>query len=79
LLVDFSAEDIFKPTIEIKILNEISNNNGVRVVNFATSKNLTVKSTMFAISTNIIETSRWENPQLDSPDSERNAKTFYCT
>jgi hypothetical protein len=28
-------------------LHEISNDNGVRVVNFVTSKNLTVKSTMF--------------------------------
>jgi hypothetical protein len=28
-------------------LHEISNDNGIRVVNFATSKNLTVKSTMF--------------------------------
>jgi hypothetical protein len=28
-------------------VNEISNDNGVRVVNFATSKNLTVKSTIF--------------------------------
>jgi hypothetical protein len=28
-------------------LNEISNDNGVRLVNFATSKNLRVKSTMF--------------------------------
>jgi hypothetical protein len=28
-------------------LHEISNDNGVRVVNFATSKNLTVKSKMF--------------------------------
>ncbi|PNF32385.1 hypothetical protein B7P43_G10087 [Cryptotermes secundus] len=28
-------------------LHETSNDNGVRVVNFATSKNLTVKSTMF--------------------------------
>ncbi|PNF31948.1 hypothetical protein B7P43_G07946, partial [Cryptotermes secundus] len=28
-------------------LHEINNDNGVRVVNFATSKNLTVKSTMF--------------------------------
>jgi hypothetical protein len=31
------------------LLHEISNDNGVRVVNFATSKNLTVKSTMFHI------------------------------
>jgi hypothetical protein len=51
LLGDFNAkvgrEDIFKPTIGNESLHEISNNNGIRVVNFATSKNLTVKSTMF--------------------------------
>jgi hypothetical protein len=40
-------EDIFKPTIGNESLHEISNDNGVRVVNFATSKNLSVKSTMF--------------------------------
>jgi hypothetical protein len=49
LLGDFNAklskEDIFKPTIGI--LCKISNDNGVRAVNFATSKNLTVKSTIF--------------------------------
>jgi hypothetical protein len=51
LLGDFNAKvggkDIFKPTIENESLHEISNNNGVRLVNFATSKNLRVKSTMF--------------------------------
>jgi hypothetical protein len=51
LLGDFSAkvvrEDIFKPTIENESLHANSNDNGVRVVNFATSKNLTVNSTMF--------------------------------
>jgi hypothetical protein len=51
LLGDFNAkigrEDIFKPMIGNESLHEISNDNGVRVVNFATSKNLTVKSTMF--------------------------------
>jgi endonuclease/exonuclease/phosphatase family metal-dependent hydrolase len=51
LLGDFNAkegrEDIFKPAIGNKSLHEISNDNGVRVVNFATSKNLIVKSTMF--------------------------------
>jgi exonuclease III len=51
LLGDFNAkvdrEDIFDPTIGNESLHEISNNNGVRVVKFATSKNLTVKSTMF--------------------------------
>jgi hypothetical protein len=40
-------EDIFKPKIGSESLHEISNDNGVRVVNFATSKNLIVKSTMF--------------------------------
>jgi hypothetical protein len=40
-------EDFFKPTIGNVSLHEISNDNGVRVVNFATSKNLIVKSMMF--------------------------------
>jgi hypothetical protein len=51
LLGDFNAkvgtEDFFKPTIGNESLYEISNDNGVRVVNFATSKSLTVKSMMF--------------------------------
>jgi hypothetical protein len=53
LLGDFNAkvlvgrEDIFKPTIGNECLHEINNDNAVRVVNFATSKNLIVKSTMF--------------------------------
>jgi exonuclease III len=51
LLGDFNAkvgrEDIFKPTIGNESLHEISNNNGVRLVNFATPKPLRVKSTMF--------------------------------
>jgi hypothetical protein len=51
LLGDFNAkvgrEDIFKPTVGNEILHEISNDNGVRIVNFATSKNLIVKSMMF--------------------------------
>jgi exonuclease III len=50
LLGDFNAkvgrEDVFKPTIGNEISHEISNDNGVRVVNFATSNNLVVKSTM---------------------------------
>jgi exonuclease III len=51
LLGDFNAklgrEDTFKPTIGNESLHEDSNDNGVRVVNFATSKDLVVKSTMF--------------------------------
>jgi hypothetical protein len=38
-------EDIFKPTIGNESLHAINDDNGVGVVNFATSKNLTVKST----------------------------------
>jgi hypothetical protein len=52
LLGDFNAkvgrEDIFKPTIGNESLHEISTDNGVRVVNFATSKNLVFNSTMFS-------------------------------
>jgi hypothetical protein len=51
LLGDFNAkvgrENIFKPTIENESLHEISNDSGVRVVNFVTSKNLVVSSTVF--------------------------------
>jgi hypothetical protein len=51
LLGDFIAkvgrEDVFKPTLENESLQEINNDNGIRVVHFATSKNLIVKSTMF--------------------------------
>jgi hypothetical protein len=51
LLGDFNAkvgrEDIFKLTIGNESSHKISNDNGVRVVNFATSKSLVVRSTMF--------------------------------
>jgi hypothetical protein len=51
LLADLNAkegrEDIFKPIIGNESSHEISNDNGVRVVNFATSKNLVFKCTMF--------------------------------
>jgi hypothetical protein len=51
LFGDFNAkvgrEDIFKPTIGNEGLHKTSNDNGVRVTNFATSKNLVVKNTMF--------------------------------
>jgi hypothetical protein len=49
LLGDFNAkvgrEDIFKPIIGNKSLHEASNDNGVRLVNFATLNNLIVKNT----------------------------------
>ena len=50
-LGDFNAkvgrENIFKSTIGNESLHQDSNDNGVRIVNFATSQNLVVKSTMF--------------------------------
>jgi endonuclease/exonuclease/phosphatase family metal-dependent hydrolase len=51
LLGDFNSkvarEIIFKLIIGNESLHQDSNDNGVRIVNFATSKNLVVKSTMF--------------------------------
>ena len=51
LLGDFNAkvgrESIFKPTIGQESIHQDNNDNGVRLVNFATSINLVVKSTMF--------------------------------
>jgi hypothetical protein len=53
LLGDFNAkvgmEDIFKLTVGNESFHETSNDNGVRVVNFAILKNLAVKSTMFPL------------------------------
>ena len=50
-LEDFNAKvgrgSIFKLTIGQEILHQDSNDNGVRLVNFPTSKNLVVKSMMF--------------------------------
>jgi hypothetical protein len=40
-------EDIFEPKTGNESLHDISNDNGVKVLNLATSKNLIVKSTMF--------------------------------
>ena len=51
ILGDFNAkvgkENNFKPTIGNDSLHQDCNDNGVRIVNFAKSKNLVVKSTMF--------------------------------
>ena len=40
-------ENIFKPTVGNESLHQDSNDNGVRIVNFATSNNVVVNSTMF--------------------------------
>ena len=51
LLGDFNAkvgrENIFTPKIANESLHQDSNDNGVRTVNFATSKNLVVKRKIF--------------------------------
>jgi hypothetical protein len=51
MLRDFNAkvggENIFKPIVGNESLHQESNDNGVRILNFATSKNLVVKSTLF--------------------------------
>jgi hypothetical protein len=53
-------ENIFIPTIGNENLRQDSNDNDVRIVNFATSKNLVVKSTMF--SHRNIHTYTWTSP-----------------
>jgi hypothetical protein len=45
--VKVSRVDIFKLTITYQSSHEISNDNGVKTVNFATSKNLVARRTMF--------------------------------
>jgi hypothetical protein len=72
LLGDFNVkvgrENIFKLTIGKESLHEISNDNGVRVVNFATSENLVVKSTMFLY--HRIHKYTWTSPEgKTQPDS----------
>ena len=56
LFGDFNArmgrESIFTPTIQNESLHRYSNDNGVRIVNFATSKMIAVKNTETFISTN---------------------------
>jgi endonuclease/exonuclease/phosphatase family metal-dependent hydrolase len=52
LLGDFNTkvdrESIFTPGVWNERLHKISNVNGISIVNFSTSKNLIVKSTMFS-------------------------------
>jgi ankyrin repeat protein len=65
LLGDFNVkvgwEDIFKQTNENKNSHKISNNNGIKAVNFATSQNLAVISTMFPHCN--IHKSTWTSPE----------------
>ena len=54
------TENIFKPTTGNESLHQDSIDNGVRIVNFATSKNLVVKRTMFPHRN--IRTFTWTSP-----------------
>jgi len=60
LLGDFNAkvriESILKQSIRNNSLYEVINDDGVRVVNLATSKNLIVKSTQCSQTTTFINT-----------------------
>jgi len=51
ILLDFNAklerEDIFKPTFWNESLHQDRNSNGVRIVNFVTSKNIVIEKMMF--------------------------------
>jgi hypothetical protein len=60
-------EDIFKSTIGNESLHETSNNNGVRVLNFATSKILSQKHDVPILQHLYInlDISIWGNPQSD--------------
>jgi hypothetical protein len=70
LLGDFNAkvgrEDIFKPTIGNGSLHEISNDNGVRVVKFATPKTSQskVRCSHIATSINILGRLRMGKPTI---------------
>jgi hypothetical protein len=68
-LGDFNAnvgrEDILKPTTGNKSLHKINNDNGVRLVHFAASKNITDKSTAFPHhKTNLLQRLLTEKPKI---------------
>jgi hypothetical protein len=73
LLDDFSAkvgrEDTFKPTTGNESSHVINKDNGIRIVNFATSKNLVVKSTMFPHRS--INKYTWTSPEGTHNDIDR--------
>jgi hypothetical protein len=60
--VKVSVEDFYKLTIGNESLHQISSDNGVRLVNFATSKYSRVKSTMFP--NRNIHKYTWTSPDL---------------
>ena len=85
LLGDFNTkvgrENILKLTIGNESLHQDRNDNGVRIINFATSKNLVVKSTMFPHRD--IHKHTWTSPdgktQSDQPHIDRQERTVEHT
>jgi len=65
ILGDFNEkverENIFKPTVGNDSIHQDSNDNGIKIVNFATSKNLVVWSSMFPHRKNYKYT--WTSPE----------------
>ena len=59
-------EDIFKLTLAKESLRQDSNDNAVKIVNFTTSKNLVVKSTLFP-----------HKYTCTCPDGKNNNQTFH--
>jgi hypothetical protein len=82
VLGDFNAkvgrEQKIRPTIGKESLHKISNNNGERLINFTSSKNLIVKSTYFEHKD--IHKYTWTSPdgktQPDRSHINRYAKTY---
>jgi hypothetical protein len=67
-------EEISKLMIGNESLHKMSNDNGVRLANFATTKNVTVKSTMFSLRSVRKYTwtfPDWKNLQSGRPYSHR--------
>jgi hypothetical protein len=76
IFVDFSAKVFWNQQLQMRV---ISNDNGVRVVNSATSINLSVKSTMFPcrnIQKIYLHISCWKDSQSHF---EREGTAFKCT
>jgi hypothetical protein len=76
------SEVIFKQTIGSAGFHEINIDNGVGVVNFATSQNLTVKSTMFPrrnIHKFTWNNSWWKYSTLHRPHYHLKETVFKCT
>jgi hypothetical protein len=73
LLGDFNAkvgrQNIFKPTLGNDRLHQDSNDNGVIIVNFATSKNVVVKSTM--VQHRNIHKYTWTSPDEQTHNQDR--------